>query len=91
MSSHDRQAAIDAHPSLVRKLLRCEAYEGCAGRDPPEWYPAGISPWYLDDNGVIVSRKVSEGANGSDWMDHMFITKKQLHKSAILIQKLVAW
>ena len=81
-----RQAALAAQPDLVRKLSRTEAY-GSAVQGGSDWYPAGISPWYLDQNGVIVKREVLPAALDSDWMKQFTVTKRDLHNSAILIQK----
>ena len=81
-----RQAALAAQPDLVRKLPPTEAY-GSAVQGGSDWYPAGVSPWYLDQNGVIVKREVSPAAMDSDWMERLAVTKRDLHKSAILIQK----
>ncbi len=79
-----RQAALSMHPHLVRRLPHSDAYG--AGHGGPDWYPAGISPWYLDKDGDIVGRDAT-AEHSHEWMDHLSLTKRDLHKSAIFIQK----
>jgi len=83
-----RQAALAAHPTLVRRLARAEAY-GKGEDGDPDWLPAGISPWYLDENGVLVWREVLGDTLDPNWMNQLSVTKADLHRSAILIQRLV--
>lgn len=71
----------------MRKLSRKDAFDLGSASDEDdirEWYPAGVSPWfYNEDTGVL--QVTAEGAG--HWMDDVSISAMELHRAAVIIQR----
>ena len=73
----------------MRKFSRKDAFDLSSASDEDdirEWYPAGVSPWfYNEETGVLVMPSTAEGAG--HWMDGVSISAMDLHRAAIIIQR----
>ena len=82
-----RQAALQGlHLPLVRKLSRKDAFDLSSASDEDdirEWYPAGVSPWYYNEETGVLVMPTGDG----HWMDGVSISAMELHRAAIIIQR----
>lgn len=79
-----RQAALPLRLPLVRKLQRKDAFDLSSSSDEDdirEWYPAGVSPWYYNEEAGVLELMETH------WMDDVSITAMDLHRAAVIIQR----
>ena len=75
----------------MHKLQRKDAFDLSSGSDDEddirEWYPAGVSPWYFNDETGVLMMSRGGVRDGRGWMDEMSISAMELHRAAIIIQR----
>ena len=51
----------------------------------PEWYPAGVSPWYREEENYQMEEEIP--IHEMTWMDSKDVSTKDLHNAAVHIQR----